>query len=68
MTVTVFGSTSGNPENETDTYSLVQKLFLRTKFLKNKMEEDIDVKNQFRKKYLPDSSSIRKAAWKMLRG
>ena len=42
----------------------VQKPYLRSNYIENKIEEDIDLKNQFRIKNLPDPISIREAAAK----
>ena len=43
---------------------LVKKPYLRTNFIEANIEEDIDLKNQFRIKNLPDPISIREAASK----
>ena len=42
----------------------VQKPYLRTNYIKSIIEEDIDLKNQYRIKNLPDPISIREAASK----
>ena len=42
----------------------VQKPYLRTKYIEAKIEEDIDLKNQYKNKNLPDHISIREAASK----
>ena len=42
----------------------VQKPYLRTNYIEANIEEDIDLKNQFRIKNLPDPISIREAASK----
>ena len=42
----------------------VQKPYLRTNYIESNIEEDIDLKNQFRIKNLPDPFSIREAASK----
>ena len=42
----------------------VQKPYLRTNYIESNLEEDIDLKNQFRIKNLPDPISIREAASK----
>ena len=43
-------------------YLFVRKLYLRTNYKEDNMEEDIDLKNQYRIKKLPDPISIREAA------
>ena len=63
MPIIVFGSTSVNLENKIDTSSSVQKSYLGTIFIETNIE-DIDLKNQFRIKNLPDPISILEAASK----
>ena len=60
----VFGNTSNNSEQKTDTSLFVQKPYLKTNYIEANIEEDIDLKNQFRIKNLPDPISIREAASK----
>ena len=43
-----------NSENKIVTTLLVQKPYLRTKCIEAKIEEDIDMKNQFKVKNLPN--------------
>ena len=65
MPINVFGnSNSNNSEKRIDTSLFVQKLYPRTNYIENIIEEDIDLKNQFRIKNLPDPISIREAASK----
>ena len=64
MPTNVFGKSSNNSEGRIDTSLFVQKPFLRTNYLGTNIEEDIDVKNQFRIKNLPDPTSIREPATK----
>ena len=64
MPINVFGNFSNNSENRIDTSLFVQKRYLRTNYIENNNEEDIDLKNQFRIKNLPDLISIREAASK----
>ena len=59
MPINVFGNSSNNSENRIDTSLFVQKHYLRTNYIESNVEEDIDLKNQFRIKYLPDPISIR---------
>ena len=64
MPLNVFGNSSNNSDNKIDTILFVQKLYLRTTYIESNIEEDIDLKNQFRIKNLPDPISIREAASK----
>ena len=66
MPINVFGNSSSSHDNgnKIDTSLFVQKLYLRANFVKSNIEEDIDLKNQFRIKNLPDPISIREAASK----
>ena len=64
MPINVFGNSSNNSDNKIDTKLLVQKPYLRTNYSESDIEEDIDLKNQFRIKNLPDPISIRKATSK----
>ena len=58
MPINVFGNSSNNSEQKIDTSLIVQKPFLRTNFIEANIEEDIDLKNQYRIKNLPDPISI----------
>ena len=60
----VFENSSNNSDNKIDTSLFVQKPYLRTNYIEANIEEDIDLKNQFRIKNLPDYLSIREAASK----
>ena len=64
MPINVFGNSSNNSEQKNDTSLFVQKPYLRTNYIEANIEEDIDLKNQFRIKSLPDPISIREAASK----
>ena len=65
MPINVFGNSNSNDNgNKIDTSLFVQKPFLRTKYIEANIEEDIDLKNQYRTKNLPDPISIREAASK----
>ena len=64
MPINVFGNSSNNSDNKTDTSLFVQKPYLRHNYIEANIEEDIDLKNQFRIKNLPDPISIREAASK----
>ena len=65
MPINVFGNSSNTSDNKSDTSLFVQKPYLRSNFLENDVEEDIDLKNQNRIKNLPDPISIREAASKI---
>ena len=65
MPINVFGNSSNNSEQKIDTSLFVQKSYLRTNYIETNIEEDIDLKNQYRIKNLPDPISIREAASKI---
>ena len=58
MPINVFGNSSNNSEQKIDTSLFVQKPYLRSNYIEANIEEDIDLKNQFRIKNLPDPISI----------
>ena len=62
MPINVFDNSSSNNDNKIDTSLFVQKPYLRTNYIESNIEEDIDLKNQYRIKNLPDPISIREAA------
>ena len=64
MPITVFENFSHDNNNKIDTSLFVQKPYLRTNYIEANIEEDIDSKNQYRIKTLPDPISIREAASK----
>ena len=64
MPINVFGNSSNNSEHKIDTSLFVQKPYLRTNYIEANIEEDIDLKKQFRIKNLPDPISIREPASK----
>ena len=64
MPINVFGNSSINSEQKIDTSLFVQKPYLRTNYREANIEEDIDLKNQYRIKNLPDPISLREAASK----
>ena len=64
MPINVFGNSSNNTNNKIDTSLFVQKPYLRTNYIESNIEEDIDLKNQYRIKNLPDPISIREATSK----
>ena len=62
MPIHVFGnSLSNNSQNKIDTTLFVKKPYLRTNYIEANIEEDIDLKNQFRIKNLPDPTEIQDA-------
>ena len=66
MPINVFGKSSINSDNKIDTSLFVQKPYVRTNYIESNIEEDIDMKNQFRIKNVPDPISIREAASKIM--
>ena len=64
MPINVFGNTSNNTNNKIDTSLFVQKPYLKINYIESEIEEDIDLKNQYRIKNLPDPISIREATSK----
>ena len=64
MPINVFGNSSNNSEQKIDTSLFVQKPFLRTNYTEANIEEDIDLKNQFKIKNLPDPIHLGEAASK----
>ena len=62
MPINVFGnSSSSNSGNKIDTSLFVKKPYLRTNYIESDIEEDFDLKNQFRIKNLPDPTEINDA-------
>ena len=64
MPINVFGNSSNNSDNKIDTSMFVQKTYLRHNYIEAGIEEDFDLKNQFRIKNLPDPISMREPASK----
>ena len=61
----VFGKSNSNDNGiKIDTSLFVQKPYLRTNYIEANIEEDIDLKNRFRIKNLPDPNSIGEACSK----
>ena len=50
MPLNIFGNSSSSYDNgnKTGTSSFVQKPYLRTNYIEGNIEEDIDLKNQFK--------------------
>ena len=53
MPINVFGNSSNNNDNKIDTSLFVQKPYLRSNYIEANIEEDINMKNQFKVKNLP---------------
>ena len=66
MPINVFGNSSNNSDKKTDTSLFVQKPYLRSNYIESNIEEDIDLKNQYRIKNLPDPFSITELVVKIL--
>ena len=65
MPINVFGNMNSHDNgNKIDTSLFVQKTYLKHNYIESNMEEDIDLKNQYRTKNLPDPVSIREATSK----
>ena len=63
MPINVFGNSNSNDNNgnKNDTSLFVQKPYLRSNYIESNVEENIDMKNQYRTTKLPDPLSIREA-------
>ena len=65
MPINVFGNSNSNDNGiRVDTSLFVQKPYLRSNYIESNIEEDIDLKNQYRIKNLPHPFNIREAASK----
>ena len=65
MPIILFGNgNSNNSENRIDTSLFAQKPYLRSNYIEANIEENIDLKNQYRIKNLPDPINNREAASK----
>ena len=66
MPINVFGNSSSSHDNgnKIDTSLFVQKPYLRSNYIESNIEENIDLKNQYRIKNIPDPISKREAASK----
>ncbi len=64
MPINVFGNSSNNSEQKIDTSLFIQKPYLRASYIESNIEEDIDLKNQYRIKNLPDPISNTEACSK----
>ena len=66
MPINVFGNSSNNSEHKIDTSLFIQKPYLRSRYIESNTEEDIDLKNQFGRKNLPNPITIREPASKIM--
>ena len=64
MPINVFGNSSNNSDNKIDTSLFVQKPYLRINYIEANIEEDFDLKNQYRIKNVLDPISIREVCSK----
>ena len=64
MPIDVFGNSSKNSVNKIDKNLFVRKHYLRAKYIRTSIEEDIDLKNQYRIKNIAhpinDKDSVNK--------
>ena len=65
MPINVFGNSSINSENKIDTSLSVKKPYLRTNYIESNIEENINLKNQYRIKNLPDPIETKDACNKI---
>ena len=61
MPINVFGNSSSNSDSKIDTRLFVQKPYLRTNYIESNKEEDIDLKNQYSIKNLPNPTNLQDA-------
>ena len=65
MPINVFDNSNSNDNgNKIDTSLFVQKPYLRTNYIESNIEENLDLKNQYRIKNLPDPINIQDACSK----
>ena len=64
MPINVFGNSSNNSDQKINTSLFVQKPYLRSNYIEANIEEDIDLKNQYRIKNVLDPISIREVCSK----
>ena len=64
MPINVFGNSSNNSDNKIDTSIFIQKPYLRANYIESNIEEDIDLKNHYRIKNLPDPTNLQDAGTK----
>ena len=64
MPINIFGHSSNNSQIKFDTSLFVQKPYLRANYLESNIEDDIDLKNQYRIKNIPNPTNIQDACTK----
>ena len=58
MAINVFGNSNNNNISKIDTTLFVKKPYLRTNYIEANIEENLDFKNHYKIKNLPDPSDI----------
>ena len=61
MPTNVFGNSSHDNKYKIEISLFVQNPYLRTNYLESYIEEDIDLKNQYKRKNLPDPTKVQEA-------
>ena len=61
MLKSVFDKSSNNSQNKFHTSLFVQKRCFKTNYIESSVEDDIDLRNQYRTENLPDPIRIREA-------
>ena len=61
MPINVFGNSSNNSDSKIDTGLFVQKPYLRSNYIESNIEEDINLKNLYRIKNVPDPINTKEA-------
>ena len=64
MTINVFGNSSNNSVNKIGTSLFVKKPYLRSNYKEANIEEDIDLKNQYKTINIPEPTNIKDACTK----
>ena len=64
MPINVFGNSSNNSGNKIDSSLFVQKPYLRINYIESNIEEDIDLKNQYKIINLPNPTNLQDACTK----
>ena len=61
MPINVFGDSSNNSDNKIDTSLFVKKPYLKSNYIESNLEEDIDLKHQYKIKNLPNPTNLQDA-------
>ena len=64
MSTIVFGNSLNKSQKKIDISLFVQKPYLRTNYIESNIEEDIDLKNQYKINNLPNPTNIQDACTK----